>query len=122
MKRETRNAKRVPLGPETYSPGKCTRVIDGPLDNPTAFCLKDAVLHVFWEGPGGDNGFVCSEHSAEISQWSPYSVHVPEVPPCGHTGSYFAWVKMSDGTTESWCYLEVGERELSAAAVTEVVA
>ncbi len=112
---------RVPIGPVTYSPGKCTRVTAGEIDNPTGFCLQDAVLHVFWDAEL-ENGFTCSDHLDDIERWKPYSTHASEVPPCGLTGSSFHEVRMEDGTVESWCILDEGDsaqsRELVAAALT----
>ena len=108
----------VPIGPETYSPGKCTRVTEGPVETPTGFCLQDAVLHVFWDTEL-ENSFVCSDHLDDIERWKPYSTHASEVPPCGLTGSMFHDVRMEDGSVESWCSLDdesdAKSRELAAA-------
>lgn len=112
----------VPIGPVTYSPGKCTRIMRGSVEAPTGFCLKDAVLHVFWDAKL-ENGFVCSDHVGDIKQWAPYSTHTSLVPPCGLTGSMFHGVIMGDGTVESWCALDdgvsVSSTELVAVGATE---
>ncbi len=107
---------QVPIGPVTYSPGKCTRITKGPVDAPTGFCLKDAVVHVFWDAEF-ENGFVCSDHLADIIKWKPYSTHASKVPPCGLTGSVFYDVIMEDGTVESWCALDDGDVTESAELV-----
>ncbi len=108
------------MGPVTYSPGKCTRVVGGPIEKPTSLCLKDAVMHVFWD-PDLENGFTCTEHSNEIQEWSPYAVHTSDVPPCGLTGSNFAGILMEDGSIESWCFLDEGEKEKRAEFVKRIM-
>ncbi len=100
----------VPIGPITYSPGKCTRITKGPVETPTGFCLQDAVLHVFWDTEL-ENGFVCSDHISDIERWTPYSTHASQVPPCGLTDSTFHFVNMEDGTVESWCALDDSNAE-----------
>ena len=107
----------VPIGPETYSPGKCTRVTKGTVDAPTDFCLRDAALHVFWDAEL-ENGFVCADHLADLERWTFYSTHRSQVPPCGLTGSEFYGVIMEDGTVESWCLLDEGEAARSAERAT----
>jgi len=106
----------VPIGPTTYSPGKCTRITQGPVETPTGFCLRDAVLHVFWDAEL-ENGFVCADHLDDLERWVPYSAHTSEVPPCGVTGSTFYEVRMENGTVESWCGLDDGDKIKSSGLV-----